>query len=106
MVIPCYPTRSLEKRGETYGGRYESNLGRMIGNGFSHLLLRIEREREVDIVANVGLVVEFLGVFTNMAALGDHFFPFCCGKERIFRMTHVWELEFKPANSKTKVSVC
>ena len=45
MVIPCYPTRSLEKRGETYGGRYESNLGRMIGNGFSHLLLRIEREK-------------------------------------------------------------
>ena len=77
MVIPCYPTRSLEKKVETYGGRYESNLGRMIGNGFSHLLLRIEREREVDIVANVGLVMEFLGAFANMATLADHFFcPF------------------------------
>ena len=35
------------------------------------------REREVDIVANVGLVMEFLVAFANMATLADHFFcPF------------------------------
>ena len=51
------------------------------------------REREVDIVANVGLIVEFLGAFTNIAGLADQCFcPFVvAGKERIFRMTHVWE---------------
>ena len=49
------------------------------------------REREVDIVANVGLVVEFLGSLSNMAALADQFFcPFVTvDKERIFRMTYV-----------------